>query len=68
MASMTRHDRESAMTQDAFRARMEAQCYQIERYRHAQIRGEGRVLSQDEAALEWIELYAEAFARGEYIA
>ena len=49
----------------AFRERMEEQCSQIEQYRLAVKRDEGRVLSADEAALEWIERYAEAFAKGE---
>ena len=48
-------------TQDDFQTRMEAQCQQIERYRLEVLRNEGRELSQDEAALEWIERYAESF-------
>jgi len=46
-----------------FQQRMETQCSQIRRYRRDIIRKEGRVLSDDEAALEWIERYAEGFAR-----
>jgi hypothetical protein len=42
---------------------MEAQCDRIRRYRAEVIRQEGRKLSYDEAALEWIERYAEVFAR-----
>jgi hypothetical protein len=48
---------------DPFMGRMEAQCCQIRRYRRDVIRNEGRQLSQDEAALEWIERYAESFAQ-----
>ena len=43
---------------------MEHQCLQIERYRLAVLRNEGRHLSEDEAGLEWIGRHAEAFARG----
>jgi hypothetical protein len=43
---------------------MEAQCHQIERYRLDVLRNEGRELSRDEAALEWIERYAEGFDEG----
>lgn len=42
---------------------MESQCSRIRRYREELIRTEGRHLSYDEAALEWIERYAESFAR-----
>ena len=48
---------------DPFQGRMEDQCCQIRRYRRDISRIEGRQLSQDEAALEWIERYAESFAR-----
>ena len=40
---------------------MKAQCHQIERYRLDVLHKEGRELSRDEAALEWIERYAESF-------
>jgi hypothetical protein len=40
---------------------MEAQCCQIRRYQREVIRKEGRELSPDEAALEWIERYADSF-------
>lgn len=43
-------------------ARMQAQCRQIEQYRLAVMRDQGRRLSADEAALEWIANYAEEFA------
>jgi hypothetical protein len=45
----------------AFQARMEAQCKQIDQYRLRVMRGEGRHLSQDQAALEWIDRYADTF-------
>lgn len=61
---MTAHHREDIEKQDAFRARMEAQCIQIERYRLAVLRNEGRQLSRDEAGLEWVERYAETFDDG----
>jgi len=50
-------------TPDTFLLRMEAQCSEIKRYRQQVLRNEGRELSQDQAALEWIERYAEFFAR-----
>jgi hypothetical protein len=49
------------MGQDAFRLRMENQCLQIKEYRRAMLRECGRLLSPDEAALEWIERYAATF-------
>ena len=49
---------------DSFSERMEAQCCQIRRYRREVIRKEGRQLSPDEAALEWIERYADTFTPG----
>lgn len=48
--------------QDAFRSRMEAQCEQIQRYWLSQ-QTKCRCLSQDQAALEWIEQHADEFAR-----
>ena len=50
-------------TQEAFVARMEAQCQAIEKYRVQTMQDEGRQLSLDEAAKEWIDLYADSFAR-----
>jgi len=47
--------------QDAFRRRMERQCGQIAQYRQSMLRECGRLLSLDEAALEWIERYAATF-------
>lgn len=48
---------------DAFQGRMEAQCNEIRKYRQQLLENEGRQLSYDEAALEWVERYAELFAR-----
>lgn len=45
-----------------FARRMEDQCQQVERYRQKVMQCEGRQLSPDEAALEWIEYYAKAYA------
>jgi len=61
LAQGLQDEREDQST-DPFLGRMESQCCQIRRYRRDLIRKEGRYLSQDEAALEWIERYAEAFA------
>ena len=47
----------------AFKERMVAQVEQIELYRLAVMREEGRCLSRDQAAIEWIRHYADAFAR-----
>ena len=47
---------------ESFRGRMQAQCCRIQDYRLEVLHNEGRRLSHDEAALEWIERYAEAFA------
>lgn len=48
---------------DPFQQRMQAQCERIRRYRDQVLREQGRALSYDEAAMEWIERYAEMFAR-----
>lgn len=48
---------------EQFLARMESQCFQIERYRWKIWLVEGRVLSEDEAAQEWIQRFAAEFAR-----
>ena len=62
MAQGLEEKREGECT-DAFLQRMEAQCNEIRRYRQDVLRSEGRQLSQDQAALEWIERYAEVFDR-----
>jgi hypothetical protein len=47
---------------DAFKARMVEQVCQIERYHKLQL-AEGRPLSEQEAAAEWVAKYAERFRR-----
>jgi len=47
---------------EAFKARMVAQFCQIEDYRRDMAATEGRLLSSEEAAKEWIIQYAEEFA------
>ena len=49
-------------TNEAFKARMVAQFCQIEDYRRDVREREGRDLSSEEAAREWIVRYAEEFA------
>ena len=48
---------------DAFRARMVEQLCYIENYQKAVKRIEGRVLSMEEAASEWIGKYAPQFPK-----
>tara|TARA_R110002124_G_scaffold2938_5_gene20201 strand:+ start:5175 stop:5351 length:177 start_codon:yes stop_codon:yes gene_type:complete len=47
--------------EELFRLRMESQCNQIKRYRLKILRESGRLLSADEAAIEWIERFAATF-------
>jgi hypothetical protein len=47
---------------EAFRARMVEQICHIERY-HRQQRAEGREVSEEQAAIEWIDRYAAHFPR-----
>jgi hypothetical protein len=47
---------------EAFKARMVAQFCQIEDYKREMQVNEGRMLSSEEAAREWITRYAEEFA------
>lgn len=54
---------EDVNAQEAFTARMERQCRQVEQYRQSVLQNEGRYLSKDEAAAEWVEQFAEVFAR-----
>ena len=49
-------------TNEAFKARMVAQFCQIEDYRQDVLRTEGRELSSEDAAREWIMRYAAEFA------
>lgn len=46
---------------DTFRARMVEQVCSIERYRRKVEKEEGRTLTRDEAASEWIRKYADRF-------
>ncbi len=46
---------------DAYRARMVEQVCHIEHYRREIFREQGRELSEDEAAREWMEIYARDF-------
>ena len=52
-----------AVTSEAFRKRMEAQCEEIQRYRLRVKQEQGRELTLEQAAREWVESYADAFAR-----
>jgi len=61
MKNLSRYYREGPTAQDAYRARIEAQRNQIELYRRI-ARVQGRRLSREEAAREWIERYAGTFA------
>lgn len=47
--------------QDAYKARMVEQICQIEEYRNQVLREEGREMTSEQAALEWIERYAHKF-------
>ena len=51
---------------DAYHVRMVEQICQIEQYRQDAWRQEGRCLSQEQAAREWIDLYANQFAQGSW--
>ena len=62
VAQSLKDDREEGGP-DAFLGRMEAQCNEIRKYRQRVSKNEGRQLSYDEAALEWVERYAELFAK-----
>lgn len=48
---------------EAFRSRMVEQVCQIEHYKNYMLETEGRSLSSEEAAQEWIESYAADFAQ-----
>ena len=64
MARVKEYTSEGVSNQESFRKRMEAQCSQIERYRAKVMYNEGRFLSQNEAATEWIARYAKVFDNG----
>ena len=48
--------------QDAYKSQMVQQVCQIERYKNTVYKEEGRMLTSNEAAKEWIEKYAENFS------
>jgi hypothetical protein len=47
--------------EDMFKARMAEQACHIDHYKNEILEREGRVLSREEAALEWIDKYAQHF-------
>ncbi len=51
--------------QTAFRARMEAQCREIRRYRLRVLKSQFRWLSLENAAKEWVALHAKEYAERE---
>ena len=51
---------------DAFRARMVEQICYIENYRSEIFFAEGRVLTSEEAAIEWIRKFASDFPRADF--
>ena len=63
MKDLNGRKNEERAVQEDFRLRMENQCDLIERYRSLVLQQQHRRLSRDEAALEWIERYAERFSR-----
>ena len=52
--------------EEMFRLRMEGQCQQIMRYRLQVLRESGRLLSSDEAAMEWIERFAASYGNNPF--
>lgn len=52
---------ELASAEDAYRARMVEQICHIEHYRHEVLAEQGRELSPEQAAAEWIEKFAALF-------
>ena len=64
VSNVVEQSRDPSMSgQEAFRLRMQNQCRRIGLYRQAVLKETGRLLSPDEAALEWIERYAATFDR-----
>ena len=62
MSNVLEHsEKMSASTEEVFRARMLEQVRQIRRYRKKILKDTGRLISLDEAAMEWIERYASSF-------
>jgi hypothetical protein len=62
VAVKSSHTEDTLGSEQAFRARMDAQCEEIEKYRSMVFRDEHRQLSLEQAAKEWIESYAEYFS------
>jgi hypothetical protein len=50
---------------DVFRARMVEQVCHIEHHRQQVLKNEGRVLSSEQAAMEWIATYAATFPQAD---
>lgn len=50
-------------TAEAFAIRMAEQIYQIALYRRRALAEEGRLLNDEEAAREWVDLHARSFPR-----
>lgn len=50
--------------EEAFRSRMVEQVCQIEHYKRETLKNEGRILTSEEAAKEWIDRYAASFSQG----
>ena len=67
MASAKEVCSEGLSAEDGFRSRMEAQCWEIKQYRAKVLQTEGRLLSLNEAAFEWIDRYAITFDRNHLI-
>ncbi len=62
MSGIVEQSEEQALSsQELFRLRMLSQCRLIGEYRQAVLKETGRLLTLDEAALEWIERYAATF-------
>lgn len=64
MSSIVEQSEEEALSgKEEFRLRMLNQCRLIGEYRQAVLKETGRLLTLDEAALEWVERYAATFDR-----
>lgn len=62
MATKTEDSGWCSAEAESFRARMRAQCEEIEAYRQRVMHTESRILSPDQAAQEWISRYAGSFS------
>lgn len=62
MSNVAEQNRVVALSeQDVFRLRMENQCYLIRKYRESMLCDSGRLMTPDEAALEWVQRFAATF-------